>query len=91
MDTRKLKALIRNAEIAENKFNTQCAIAAIEICNYMDFETEEEDFFGIDFQPSDGIVLTDHFSKVYDLTGILKHIKEKGKFKSYEDLGYYSI
>ena len=91
MDTRKLKSLIRNAEIAENKFHTQCAIAATEISNYMDFETEEEDFFGIDFQPSDGLVLTDYFSKVYDLTGILKHIKDNGKFNSYEELGYYSI
>jgi len=91
MDIRKLKSLVRKTEIAENKFHTKCSETAMELCKYMNFENEEEDFFQIDFQPSDGIVLTDHFSKVYDLTGILKHIKENGKFNSYEELGYYSI
>lgn len=56
------------------------------IVPYLDFETPETDFWHIEYQPSDGIVLADSYSKVYALGLVVGYISKNGKITDYDFL-----
>lgn len=56
------------------------------IVPFLDFETRETDFWHVEYQPSDGIVLVDSHNKVYDLGLIVNYISKKGKITDYDFL-----
>lgn len=89
-----MKSLIRKinkAQEAKQEFDSKCDTAANEFLKYVKFETPEDNFFHIEYQPSDGMVLADYYSNVYALTLVLDYLWEHGSFTSYDQLKQFGI
>lgn len=89
----KLLKSIKEAEKQEGKLSSACNNVLNEILKYIEFEPKDNaEYYGFVIEPTtDGITLADTFAKVYNMEGILKHIKDHGKIKSYSQLQQFSI
>jgi len=92
-----MKRLIKCIELADHARTTleiRYDMVLEELLRYFKFSSPNENepnFFHIEYQPSDGIVLADNDANVYSLPFILSYIKENGFINNYEELRKFSI
>lgn len=92
----KIYRSVEKADKALGVYKKKCDDVLIELLKYFDFEIESDfdtnlDFFHIEYQPSDGIILADNDANVYNLYAIISHIHENGNIKHIDELNQFKI
>lgn len=88
---KKIDNLINKAYSSYVKYQSSCDSVIMYLTPFfIDFPQEILEQLEVDFQPSDGLVISDGDSNVYSLSNIIEIIKNKGVI-SFDEFKKYSI